>query len=97
MMIMEEVPLKSRLKHPFLFDKYNENIRIPDSIDLNLHSPKAVVEGIVKKHQGVGVKIAYEDASSGFPQFWEQPSLNIMKDLKIETQKAGIPIVMHAL
>lgn len=96
MMIMEEMPLKSRLRHPFLFDKYNEELDIPDSIDLELHSPKAVVRNLVKEQKAVGLKIAYEDESSGFPLLWELPSLNLMKDLKKEVEIANIPIVMHA-
>jgi imidazolonepropionase-like amidohydrolase len=96
MMIMEELPIKDRLAYPFLFDKYNKNVKIPDSINLELHSPISIVNNIINKQQGVGAKIAYEDESSGFPQFWELPSLNLLKDLKKETQKAGIPIIMHA-
>ncbi|MGB5264711.1 MAG: amidohydrolase family protein [Lutimonas sp.] len=96
MMEMEELPLKDRLGYPFLFDKYNENIHIPDSINLELHSPRAIVSAIVREQQGIGVKIVYEDESSGFPQSWELPSLNLMRDLVEQTQKEGIPILMHA-
>lgn len=96
MMEMEELPFKDRLKYPFLFDKYNKNIHIPDSINLDLHTPKEIVSNIAGKQQGIGVKIVYEDESSGFPQSWELPSLNLMKDLVVQTHKEGIPVLMHA-
>ncbi|MEH6537589.1 MAG: amidohydrolase family protein [Psychroserpens sp.] len=96
MMEMEELPLKDRLEYPFLFDKYNKNIYIPDSINLDLHSPQAIVTNILREQQSIGVKIVYEDESSGFPQSWELPSLNLMRDLVEQTQKKGIPVLMHA-
>ena len=96
MMEMEELPLKNRLEYPFLFDKYNENIQIPDSINLELHSPKTIVSNITGIQQGIGAKIVYEDESSGFPQSWELPSLNLMIDLVEQTNKAEIPVLMHA-
>jgi len=96
MMEMDELPLKDRLEYPFLFDKYNKDIRIPDSINLELHSPKAIVSNIVGKQQGIGAKIVYEDESMGFSQSWELPSLDLMRDLIEQTQKEGIPVLMHA-
>ncbi len=96
MMEMEELPLKNRLDFPFLFDKYNENIQIPDSINLELHSPKSIVDNIKGIQQGIGAKIVYEDESSGFPQSWELPSLNLMRDLVEQANNAGIPVLMHA-
>jgi imidazolonepropionase-like amidohydrolase len=96
MMEMEELPVSDRLEYPFLFDQYNENLKIPDSINLDLHTPKAVVSKIVNEQQGVGVKIVYEDEASGFPPSWELPSINLMKDLVAETKKAGVPLLMHA-
>lgn len=96
MMEMEELPLKARLEHPFLFDKYNKNIQLPDSINLELHSPEAIVSTILEEQQGIGVKIVYEDESSGFPQSWELPSLSLMRDLVEQSRKEGIPVVMHA-
>lgn len=95
MMEMEELPLKDRLDYPFLFDKYNENIHIPDSINLELHSPQAIVSAIVREQQGIGVKIVYEDESSGFPQSWELPSLHLMIDLVAQAHKEGIPVLMR--
>ncbi len=96
MMEMEALPLKDRLEYPFLFDKYNENSHIPDSINLELHTPQAIVSTIVREQQGIGVKIVYEDESSGFPQSWELPSLHLMKDLVAQAHKEGIPVLMHA-
>ncbi len=96
MMEMEELPLKDRLEYPFLFDKYNEDIHIPDSIHIELHSPRAIVSAIVREQQGIGVKIVYEDESSGFPQSWELPSLHLMRDLVAQAHKEGIPVLMHA-
>ena len=96
MMEMEELPLKDRLEYPFLFDKYNENLHFPDSINLELHSPEAVVSTIVKEQEGIAVKIVYEDESSGFPQSWELPSLSLMRDLVEKAHKEGIPVLMHA-
>jgi len=96
MMEMEELPLKARLEYPFLFDKYNENIHFPDSVNLELHSPEAVVSTIAKEQEGIAVKIVYEDESSGFPQSWELPSLSLMKDLVEQAHKEGIPVLMHA-
>ena len=96
MMEMEELPLKDRLEYPFLFDRYNENINIPDSINLGLHTTQAVVSTIVREEQGICVKIVYEDESSGFPQNWELPSLTLMRDLVAQAHKEGIPVLMHA-
>ncbi len=96
MMEMDEMPLSERLNYPFLFDKYNENIRIPDSINLELHSPAAIVNQIANEQGGIGVKIVYEDESMGFSQSWELPSLNLMRDVVEETRKIGIPVLMHA-
>ena len=96
MMVMEELPLNARLEHPFLYDKYNENTQLPDSINLELHTPEAIVSTIVEEQEGIAVKIAYEDESSGFPQTWELPSLGLMRDLVEQSHKEGIPVVMHA-
>lgn len=96
MMEMEESPLADRLQYPFLFDPYNKNIHIPDSINLELHSPKAIVTDIARNQQGIGVKIVYEDESSGFPQQWELPSLHLMRDVVEQARQVGIPVLMHA-
>ncbi|GAB2908887.1 amidohydrolase family protein [Rheinheimera gaetbuli] len=96
MMEMEELPLDERLEYPFIFDKYNKNVHIPDSVNLSLHSPKAIISQIVNQQEAIGAKIVYEDESSGFPPFWALPSLEIMKDIILETKRAGIPLVMHA-
>lgn len=95
MMEMEEVPLEERLQFSFLYDKYNEAIKLPDSIDLNLHSPKAILSTIVKEH-GIGAKIVYEDEATGFPQSWELPSLNLMRDVVAEAKDQKIPVILHA-
>lgn len=96
MMEMEKLPFRERLEYPFLFDKYNDKIHIPDSINLELHSPQAIVNTIVAGQQGIGIKIVYEDESSGFPQSWELPSLHLMRDLVAQAHKEGVPVIMHA-
>lgn len=96
MMEMEELPLKNRLDYPFLYDKYNNNLQLPDSIRLEEHSPKAIISAIVERQHGIGAKIAYEDESMGFLQSWELPSLGLMKDVIKQTKKFGVPLVMHA-
>jgi len=94
-MEMEQYSVEERLNFPFLYDKYNKNLSIPDSIDLELHSPKAIVSSIISDQQGKCVKTLYEDESSGFPQSWELPTLELMQDLIIEPNQEEVPVIMH--
>jgi len=42
------------------------------------------------------IKTLYEDESSGFPQSWELPTLDLMHDLINEAHQEGIPVIMHS-
>ena len=96
MMEMEGYSAEDRLKFPFLYDKYNKNLSIPDSINLESHSPKSIISNIAREQQGICVKTLYEDESSGFPQSWELPTLELMHNLVNEAHQEGIPVIMHA-
>jgi imidazolonepropionase-like amidohydrolase len=96
MMEMDGYPIGERLKSPFLYDAYNKNVRIPDSIDLEPHSPKAIITDLAREQRAICVKTLYEDESSGFPQSWELPTIEVMQDLVKEAHEEGLPAVMHA-
>ena len=96
MMEMEEYSIEDRLKYPFLYDKYNQDLNIPDSINLESHTPKSIISNIAREQQGICVKTLYEDESSGFPQSWELPTLDLMHDLIDEAHQEGIPVIMHS-
>lgn len=96
MMEMEGYSAEDRLKFPFMYDKYNKNLNIPDSINLELHTPKSIISNIAREQQGICVKTLYEDESSGFPQSWELPTQELMHDLVNEAHQEGMPVIMHA-
>ncbi len=96
MMEMEGYPVDERLQSPFLYDRYNEHVRIPDSIDLEAHTPNAIIAQIAGKQHAICVKTLFEDESSGFPLSWELPTIEIMKDLVREAHMEGLPVLMHA-
>tara|TARA_R110002073_G_scaffold4213_1_gene27939 strand:+ start:76012 stop:77751 length:1740 start_codon:yes stop_codon:yes gene_type:complete len=95
MMEMEQYTVEDRLKSPFLYDKYNKNIHIPETVDLEAHTPKSILAAI-KRDEGLCVKTLYEDISSGFPQSWELPSLELLNDLVKAAHQEGMPVIMHA-
>ncbi len=94
-MEMQESSLESRYQSSFLHDKYNKGISFPDSINLNEHTPKRIIDDI-KAQNGIGVKIVYEDEASGLQVSWAKPSKDIISDLVKEAQKQNIPVLMHA-
>ncbi len=97
-MMAEDDP-KDRYKfYPnFLHDKYNENVIIPDTIDLNDHSVKKVVSDIINKQDGICMKTIYEDGFGGTEEMnWELPSLGIMIDLVRKAKSDNIPVLLHA-
>lgn len=94
-MVMNEEPQNERYKLPFLHDKYNENVKYPDSIHLEEHSVASLISGIALE-DNICVKTLYEDASSGFKQVWEVPTVKIMQDLVAEAHAEELLVVMHA-
>ena len=94
-MVMNESPQNERYEMPFLYDRFNENIKYPDSIDLTLHTASNLVSQITQE-DNICIKTLYEDASSGLPQFWEVPSSEIMKELVTEAHAEDLPVIMHA-
>jgi imidazolonepropionase-like amidohydrolase len=96
MMVMEEYSREQRYLFPFLHDHYNENIHIPDSIDLRSHTAKEVVKNIIEEQNGICVKTLYEDAYTGMKVTWAKPSVNILKEIADEARKSGIPTIIHA-
>ena len=94
-MFMNESPQNERYESSFLYDKYNGNIKFPDSIDLEKHSVNNIISNIAQD-DNICIKILYEDASSGFKQIWELPTSEIMKDLVTEAHKEGLLVIMHA-
>jgi len=94
-MEMQESSLESRYQSQFLHDKYNTEISFPDSINLNEHTPKKIIDKI-KAQSGIGVKIVYEDEASGLQVSWAKPSKAIISDLIKEAQKQNLPVLMHA-
>ncbi|MDO6518519.1 amidohydrolase family protein [Zobellia uliginosa] len=94
-MVMNESPQNERYETPFLYDNYNENIKIPDSINLGLHTPSSLISQITQK-DNICVKTLYEDAASGLPQVWEVPTLEIMNELVTEAHAKDLPVIMHA-
>ncbi len=97
-MMAEDDP-KDRYKfYPnFLHDQYNDNVILPDTININNHSVKKIVSDIVNKQDGICMKTIYEDGFGGTEDMvWELPSLNIMKDLVQQAKSEGIPILLHA-
>lgn len=81
----------------FLHDKYNENVKIPDSINVELHTVKQVVRNVVDKQEGICIKTIYEDGFGGTEEMtWELPSIEIIEDLVKEAQNENIPVLLHA-
>lgn len=96
MMEMEEVPTEERYNLSFLYDRFNTNLNIPDSIELNKHSPEALVSDIVKNQEGICIKTLYEDESSGLKKNWELPGKQIIEELVVEAHQQHVPVLMHA-
>lgn len=96
MMEMEEYTTSQKYSIPFLHDHYNENVHLPDSIDLGLHSPEAIIKNIVEEQNGICVKMLYEDASSGMNVTWQSPSKGILEEIVKEARSYGIRSIMHA-
>ncbi|MCZ6595756.1 MAG: amidohydrolase family protein [Bacteroidetes bacterium] len=94
-MVMNEIPQTERFKLDFLHDKYNKDITYPDSLDLEKHSVSQIITN-ANQEDNICIKTLYEDASSGFIQVWELPSLQIMKDLVAEAHNEGLTVIMHA-
>lgn len=94
-MVINEYPQKERYELPFLYDRYNPNIQLPDSINTEKHTPKSLISEIALV-DNICVKTLYEDASSGFKQVWEVPTAKIMEELVAEAHKNGLPVIMHA-
>lgn len=94
-MVMNESPQNERYKMPFLHDRYNENLKFPDSINLERHTASHLVSQIALE-DNICIKTLYEDASSGLPQFWEIPTSEIMNELVTEAHAEGLPVIMHA-
>lgn len=95
MMEMEEYPKAERFQFQFLHDTHNKEIVFPDSINLAEHTPEKIISEI-KRQNGIGVKIAYEDEATGMAVSWAQPSKEIMTALVGEAQKQRIPVLLHA-
>ena len=96
MMEMEEYSPQERYSYPFLHDKYNTSIALPDSVDLNMHTPGKVVSRIVKEQRAICIKMVYEDESTGLLVTWALPGKRILTDLAEEAQKQNIPFILHA-
>ena len=94
-MVMNESPQNERYEMPFLFDEYNENLKFPDSIDLEQHTASYLISKITQE-DNICIKTLYEDASSGFKQVWQVPTSEIMKELVEEAHSEGLPVIMHA-
>lgn len=94
-MIMNESPQNERYEMPFLHDRHNENIKFPDSINLEIHTASYLISQITLE-DNICIKTLYEDASSGLPQFWEVPTSEIMTELVTEAHAEGLPVIMHA-
>lgn len=95
-MIMEGYPESVKYKLPFLHDRYNPNVKIPDSIDLEDHSVSHIVHNKIKEQNNICIKTLYEDESSGLKKVWELPTKDIIKDLVDEAHRYNVPVVMHA-
>ena len=97
-MMAEDTPDDRYKFYPnFLHDKYNKNVIIRDSIDLNEHTVNTIVLDIVNKQDGICLKTIYEDGFGGTEEMtWELPSIDIMKDLVLEAKNESIPVLLHA-
>ncbi len=95
-MEMDELPLRIRLQSPFIYDNYNDELDIPDSIDLQSHTVKAIVKNNIEANNAICTKTLYEDASSGMRETWEKPTMNILKDIVEETKRMGAISIIHA-
>lgn len=81
----------------FLYDKYNKNVVIHDTVNLANHSPKAVVSKITREQNGICVKTNYEDGYGGTEErIWELPSLEVIKDIVSEAKQENVPVLLHA-
>ena len=94
-MVMNESAQNERYETPFLYDRYNENIKFPDSINLELHTASSLISQITQE-DNICIKTLYEDASSGLAQVWEVPTLDIMNELVTEAHAKNLPVIMHA-
>ncbi|MCB0279918.1 MAG: amidohydrolase family protein [Calditrichaeota bacterium] len=95
-MEMDELSQTERYQTNFLYDPYNQQLQIPDSIDLAPHTAKRIVADLIRGQQNIGIKILYEDESSGLPVTWMQPSLELIKDLVSESHHYNVPFMIHA-
>jgi imidazolonepropionase-like amidohydrolase len=81
----------------FLHDSFNDNAKIPDSIDASKHTSKAIVSRIVDENGGICVKTLYEDGFGGTEELtWELPSKEIIKEIVQEAHQQNIPVLLHA-
>jgi len=81
----------------FLHDSYNKNAKLPDSINSEDHTPKAIVSRIVDENGGICVKTLYEDGFGGTEDLtWELPSKDIIKNVVTEAHSQNIPVLLHA-
>tara|TARA_R110002167_G_scaffold115853_20_gene290527 strand:+ start:1814 stop:3388 length:1575 start_codon:yes stop_codon:yes gene_type:complete len=94
-MVMNESNQQERYETPFLYDRFNEHIKFPDSIDLELHTASHLISQIAQE-DNICIKTLYEDAASGLPQTWELPTLEIMGELVKEAHAKNLPVIMHA-
>ena len=94
-MEMEEYSQEQRYASNFLNDIYNANSILPDAIQAKEHTPQKIVSKI-REHQGICVKLVYEDEASGLAVSWEKPTASILRDLIMEAQKFNMPLVLHA-
>ena len=95
-MEMEEYSIQQRYNVPFLYDHYNKDIHIPDSIDIQSHTVQAITQNILHEQDGICIKMLYEDESSGLKETWAKPSTEILKDVATEARNSNIPLILHA-
>lgn len=76
----------------FLYDPRQKG-KIPATIKASEHTPKAAVERI-KKGGGICVKTHFEPGFDG--ETLPTPTIGMLRELAIETQKANLKLLIHA-
>lgn len=83
-------PLRYQITPYFLMD----GGPVPEGIDASQHTPQSVITRM-KSEGAICVKTHYESGFGGRGN-WPVPSLTLIRELKNEAKKAGLPVLLHA-
>lgn len=81
----------------FVYDPYNPNSELPESIEPNEHTPEYEVRRNVTEYDALCIKTIYEDGFGGTEEMtWELPTKEIIGEIVQSADQEGIPVLLHA-